>query len=497
MKRLLLTLAGSLLMLAVLLVSRTLLLAPAQISAAAPALPKGLDVQQAAAHLGEAIRFQTISHQLGADNEQLANSRAAFQSLHAWIAKTYPQFSAKAHREIISDSSLLFTWEGRNPTLPPVLLMSHLDVVPVPPGSETLWQQPPFSGALNDGFIWGRGTIDTKGSVVAMLEAAESLISQGFQPERSVLFAFGHDEEVGGMQGNRVIAEQLKKRGVHLDWVADEGGAVTQGLIAGVQANVAMVGIAEKGMVSLALQAKGAGGHSSMPSPFDDTAIGRLSRALQRIGQNPFTDSLQGPTASFLDSIAPAQGFGLRLMLANRWLFGPLVTSSMTKTPSSAAQVHTVISPTLVSGGIKENVLPPDANAVVNLRIHPQDSIASVSEHVSAAVNDPQVTITALPGAIEPSAISNVNGEAYRYFSQTIRDSFGNTLVAPNLTVGGTDSRYYLPLTENVFRFIPIRLGAEDLARFHGNNERISIENLGEAVAFYYRLLNNLPGQSE
>lgn len=497
MKRLLLALAGGLLLLILLLVSRTLLLAPAQISGITPALPKGLDAQRAAVHLGEAIRFQTISHQAGVDAEQLAASRVAFQALHAWLANTYPLFSTRAHREVISDSSLLFTWEGRHPELPPVMLMSHLDVVPVPPGSESQWQQQPFSGALSDGFVWGRGAIDTKGSVIAMLEAAETLISQGFQPERSVMFAFGHDEEIGGLQGNRLIAEQLKKQGVRLDWVADEGGALTQGLIPGVQANVAVVGIAEKGMISLALQTKAAGGHSSMPPAFDETAIGRLSRALQRIGQNPFTDSLQGPTASFLDSIAPARGFALRLVLANRWLFSPLVASSMAQTPSSAAQVHTVISPTLLSGGIKENVLPPDASAVVNLRIHPQDTIASVREHVSAAVNDPQVTITALPGAMEPSAISSVNGEAYRYFSQTIRDSFGSTLVAPNLTVGGTDSRYYLPLTDNVFRFIPIRLSANDLARFHGNNERVAIENLGEAAAFYYRLLSNLPSKSE
>jgi carboxypeptidase PM20D1 len=494
MKRLLLAVAGGVLILILVLVSRTLLLAPAQISGTTPPLPEGLDAHRAAVHLGEAIRFQTISHQVGVGADQLADSRAAFEALHAWLASTYPNFSAKARREVIGGASLLFTWEGRNPKLPPVLLMSHLDVVPVVPGSEAQWQQPPFSGALSDGFVWGRGAIDCKGSVIAMLEAAETLIGQGFQPERSVMFAFGHDEEVGGLQGNRRIAKLLQERGVHLDWVADEGGALTQGLVPGVQANVAVIGIAEKGMLSLALQSNATGGHSSMPPAFDETAIGRLSRALQRIGQHPFADGLQGPTASFLDTIAPARGFALRLVLANRWLFNPLVASIMTQTPSGAAQVHTVISPTLLSGGIKENVLPPDAHAVVNLRIHPQDSIASVREHVSAAIDDPQVTIKVLPGAHEPSAISNVDGKAYRYFSQTIRDSFGATLVAPNLTIGGTDSRYYLSLTENVFRFIPIRMTADDLPRYHGNNERIAIENLGEAAAFYYRLLSKLQG---
>jgi len=497
MKRLSLVLASGLLLLIAVLVGRTLLLPVAQLGANTPPLPEGIDAQRAAQHLSEAIRFNTISYQVGAGEALLQSSRAEFKALHNWLAQSYPQFAATTQRQVFGGSSLLFTWTGRNPQLPPVLLMSHLDVVPVSPGTETQWQQPPFSGALADGFVWGRGAIDTKGSVVAMLEAAEALIIQGYQPERTVLFAFGHDEEIGGLDGNRKIAEHLQQQGVRLDWVADEGGVVTQGLVPGVEANVAVIGIAEKGDISLALQANAVGGHSSMPPAFDETAIGRLSLALQRIGQAPFASGLQEPTAGFLASIAPAQGFALRLAFANLWLFGPLVENRLGQTPSGAAQLRTVISPTLLNAGIKENVLPPDAHAVINLRIHPQDSSASVLEHVRTAINDPQVSIRVLPGMREPSAISNVHGEAYRYFSQTIRDSFGNTLVAPNLTVGGTDSRYYLGLTENVFRFIPIRMTASDLPRFHGTNERIAIEHLGEAAGFYYRLLRQLPGQGQ
>lgn len=494
MKRLLLALAGGLLLLFLILLGRTLLLDPPRISQGSPTLPAGIDAQQVAEHLGEAIRFPTISHQVGVGTAKLAESQAAFAGLRDWLASRYPRFSAAAERQQIGDS-LLFTWRGRDPALPPVLLMSHLDVVPVVPGSEAQWTYPPFSGELADGYVWGRGAIDCKGSAVAMLEAAEALLGQGFQPARTVYFAFGHDEEIGGYQGNRRIAEQLQQQGVRLAWVADEGGALTEGVVPGVSANVAVVGIAEKGSVSLLVEASAIGGHSSLPAPFAQTAIGRLSNALQRIGATPFEAGLDGPTATFLAELAPAQGWLQRMALANLWLFGPLVERQLAESPSGAAQLQTVIAPTMLSGGVKENVLPPSARAVVNFRIHPRESIDAVVAQVRQRVDDPQVRIKVMPGAREPSAISNVEGDAYGYFSDTIRDSFANTLVVPNLTVGGTDSRYYLELTDNVFRFIPLRMGPADMQRFHGNDERVGIASLGEAAAFYYRLLQKLPAQ--
>jgi carboxypeptidase PM20D1 len=492
MKRLLLAFAAALAVLLVILLLRTLLLEPARLSSAAVELPPGIDAQRAAERLGEAIRFETISHQVGAGSARLAESHAAFSGMHQWLTRSYPQFSAATRREQFADS-LLFTWPGSDPQLLPVLLMAHFDVVPVVPGSEAQWTRPPFSGTVVDGYVWGRGAIDSKGSAIAMLEAAETLLEQGFQPQRTVLFAFGHDEEIGGYQGNRQIAEHLQQQGVRLAWVADEGGFLTQGMIPGVDANVAVVGIAEKGYLSLTLEASAIGGHSSFPPPFNETAIGRLSRALQRIEARPFARGLDGPTGNFLAELAPAQPFASRMAMANLWLFGPLVEQQLAATPSGAAQLQTVISPTLINAGIKDNVLPPSARAVVNLRIHPRDSIESAVEHVRQAVNDPQISIRPMPAPKEPSAVSNVDGAAYRYFTETIRASFDTTLVLPNLTVGGTDSRHYLPLTENVFRFIPIRMGPQDMQRFHGNDERVAISNMGEAAGFYYRLLRGMP----
>ena len=476
-----------------LIIGRTLLLPPVLLSSTEPALPDGISAETAALHLGEAIRFQTIARQVGASEAEQADSRSAFADMQAWLLQTYPLFAANSRLEVIGAGSLLFTWQGSNPQLDPALLMSHLDVVPIAPREDSKWQYPPFSGELADGYVWGRGALDTKGSLIAMLEATELLLSQGFKPERSVLFSFGADEEIGGYNGNRLVAKHLQQQGIKLAWVSDEGGAITQGMIPGVDANVALVGIAEKGSVTLNVTASALGGHSSMPQAFDETAIGRLSLSLQKIGDNPFAAHIQGTTNDFLDTIAPAQAFLPRMALANRWLFGPLIIKMLESTPAGSAQLRTVIAPTIINGGNKENVLPPDARAIVNFRIHPTDSIESVRQHVTAAINDPQVSVKVMPGAREPSGISDVDGEAYQHLSQTIRDSFGNTLVTPNLTVVGTDSRYFLPLTQNVFRFAPIRLTQQEVQRIHGINERIAIKDLGAAAAFYYRLISKMP----
>ena len=497
MKRTFQLLGIALLGLLAVLIARTLLLSPPLLSDSDPTLPEGINAETIASHLGEAVRFQTIARQVGASEAEQGSSRSAFAEMQAWLLQTYPLLAANSRLEVIGAGSLLFTWQGSNPQLDPVLLMAHMDVVPIAPREDSKWQYPPFSGELADGYVWGRGTLDTKGSMIAMLEAAELLLQQGFKPERSVLLSLGADEEIGGYQGNRLVAEHLQQQGIQLAWVSDEGGAITRGMIPGVNANVALIGIAEKGSVTLNVTAAAVGGHSSMPPPFDDTAIGRLSLSLQQIDDKPFATHVDGPTNDLLDTIAPALDFLPRLILSNRWLFGPLVTKMLEGSAAGSAQLRTVIAPTIINAGNKENVLPPDARAIINLRIHPADSIESVQQHVRAAVNDPQVSVKVMPGAREPSSISNVNGVAYQHLSQTIRDSFGNTLVAPNLTVVGTDSRYFLPLTQNVFRFAPIRLTQEDTQRIHGLNERIAVKDLAAAAAFYYRLISTMPVQPD
>jgi len=495
MKKAIFGLAALLIAVGAVLTGRTLAvrMPPAAPAAeAGAALPASVSIERAAQRLGEAVRMPTISFQRGLENEATRRSLAAFEEFRDWIEKTYPAFSGAARRDIVNKYSLLFTWEGSEPSLKPVLLMSHMDVVPVVPGTEKDWSHAPFSGAVADGSVWGRGTLDNKGSLVAMLEAADALAAQGFRPKRTIMFAFGHDEEIGGQEGNVKIAELLASRGVRLAFVDDEGGLVTRGAVKGIEVPVALVGVAERGMLSLQLTAHATGGHSSMPPHQEETAVGRLVRAIELVGQNPFSSQIDGPTRRMLEALAPALPFGRRLVFANLWLFEPLVERVMNEDPATAAQLHTTIAPTMLNAGIKENVLPPEARGVVNFRIHPRDTITGVTGHVGEAINDPKVDIAALPGAREASRVSNMDGPAYRLLSETIRRAYPDALVAPNLTVAGTDSRHYLDLTDNVFRFIPIRVTPDELAGFHGTNERITVTTLGEAIGFYWTLMQNL-----
>ena len=484
MKRVLLLIAGLILVLAVIVIGRTLMVGGTSEQAGGERTPIAVDADAVAERLGAAVRFRTISAQEGREAD-----RGPFIAFRDWLAATYPKFHATAERRIVGDYSLLFAWKGSNPDLEPVLLMSHFDVVPIAPGTEAAWEQPPFSGAIADGFIWGRGTIDNKGTIIAMLDAAEQLIADGFQPERTILFAFGHDEEVGGPQGNTQIAALLKSEGVRLAWVADEGGVVGEGLLPGVSKPVALIGIAEKGYVSLRLTAHAKGGHSSMPP--QATAIGRLARAIDRLQNRPFDGEIEGPTRQMLDAIAPATPFVQRMAIANSWLFEPLIRGLMEGSPSGNAQLRTTIAPTIIEGGVKENVLPDTASVIVNFRVHPRDEIADVVAHVKAAIEDPDVDVEISNAGREASIVSGTGTEGFHIIANAARAALGDIVVAPNLVVGGTDSRHYAIVSDDIYRFIPIRMGPDDTARFHGTNERVSVANLKEAVIFYGFLIRD------
>lgn len=488
------TIGGALVVLTAVVVGRALMLdLPPPASTATRSAPASAEeTARAASSLSEAIRLKTISYQRGLDSEETRASAAALVAFREFIASRYPAFSRSTTREIVSGYSLLFTWEGSDPKLEPVLLMSHMDVVPVVPGTESQWTHAPFAGEVADGFVWGRGAIDCKGSLIAMLEAAESLAAQGFRPKRTIMFAFGHDEEISGLEGNKKIAEMLAARGVKLAFVSDEGGMMTEGVVSGIATPVALIGVAEKGYLTIELTAHAAGGHSSMPPHQEDTAVGKLIGAMTRVGDAPFDSAIDGPTRAMLDAFAPAMPFGRKLVFANLWLFKPLVTQIMQTNPGTAAQIQTTIAPTMLKAGVKENVLPPEAEGVINFRLHPRDTMKGVVEHVTHAVDDKDVKIEVLPGAREASRVSNMRGPAYELLHKIVAESFPDALIAPNLTVAGTDSRHYLPLTDNVFRFVPLRVTADELAGFHATNERVRVKALGEAIGFYRALMQNL-----
>jgi carboxypeptidase PM20D1 len=450
-----------------------------------PVQPVAVDARAAADRLAAAVRIPTVSVESGKVAEP-----AQFLKLHQHLADSFPKLHAALRREVIGDYSLLYTWPGRNAQAPAVMLMAHQDVVPIAPGTEKAWQGDPFSGEIRDGFVWGRGAWDDKGSLMAILEAVELLVSQGFVPARTIHLAFGHDEEVGGRHGAARIAERIRERGSRLAMVLDEGMLITDGMIDGLSAPAAIIGVAEKGTLTLRLTATGEPGHSSMPPA--RTAIGTLARAVARVEANPLPARLSGLPREMFETLAPEMSGVNGLLLSNLWLFEPVVRQVMQKKPNTNTVLRTTTAPTVLSAGNKENVLPGEAVALFNFRLLPGDSIAGVIAHVSAAVDDPSIRIEALPGGTEPSPVSASGAAGYQAIARTLRELSPTLVVAPGLMIAATDSRHFADIADNVYRFMPVRARAEDLARFHGTNERMSVANYAQIIQFYHRLIGNL-----
>jgi carboxypeptidase PM20D1 len=448
-------------------------------------LPPTAPDPEAPGRLAAALRFRTVSHQNPAELDA-----AAFRDFTGWLETTFPRVHHALARETVADRSLLFTWTGREPTLPPVLLLAHQDVVPVDPATEGTWTHPPFAGEIADGFVWGRGAMDDKASLVGLLDAVEHLLADGFVPRRTVLLAFGHDEEVGGAQGATAIARVLAGRRVAPVFVLDEGGAVTEGIVSGVAPPVALVGIAEKGYLSVELTAEGEGGHSSTPPP--ETAVGILAAAIRALEHHPLPSDIVGPARRLFEFAGPEMGFTSRLALANLWLFGPIVRGRLAESPATDALVRTTTAPTIVEGGVKENVLPVRARGVVNFRIRPGDSVASVLEHVRTTVRDTRVRIATLgPTLSEPSPESSVTSNGFTVIARTIREVFPGAIVVPSLVLGATDSRHYAALGADVYRFLPFHIRPDDIHRPHGIDERLAVDDIQQVVRFYEQLIRN------
>src|SRR4051812_28940701 len=452
------------------------------------AMPRAaVDAQAAAARLGQAIRFQTISNYLTPDSDA-----DALRGLQAHIASSFPAFHAAAKREIVASYSLLYTWEGSDPNAVPIALLAHQDVVPVSPGTAKDWQQPPFDGVIADGFIWGRGSWDDKGNLYSMLEAAEQISKAGFRPKRTIYFAFGHDEEVGGTRGAKAIAALLASRGVQLDYVLDEGLLITEGLVKGLDKPAALIGVAEKGYATLVLTAHATPGHSSMPPR--ETAIGMMSAALARLEEHRLPTQVRGAASEMFDTLAPEmRGFN-RVALSNLWLFKPLLLREFEKSGPSEATIRTTTALTIFNAGDKDNVLPGNAAATVNFRLIPGDTQASIIEHVRRTIANDRISIEPFAGNVDPPPVTATSREPYRALNRTIREIFPGVIVAPGLMVAGTDSRHYTGITDTILRFTPVRANADDLKRFHGTNERLSIKGYGDMIRFYRRLIENTAG---
>jgi len=454
---------------------------PAQIvSASVDLAPEvRIDVAPAAQHLAEAVRFRTVSHQDATDNDW-----AEWDRLHEWLAATYPAAHSAMTREVVAGHTLIYTWRGADPSLPPIVLLAHHDVVPVTPGTEQDWSQPPFDGVIADGAVWGRGSVDDKGSLIGLFEGIESLVTTGFVPRRTVYVVSGHDEEAGG-KGAHEAAQLLDSRGVHAEFALDEGLAVISDFPL-LGRPVALIGIAEKGYATLKVTAPAKGGHSSAPPP--QTGVEVLARAVLAITGAAFPLEFKGPAADMVRALAPDAPLLVRVAVANEWLFRPLLVRQIAATDAGAATLHTTIAPTMLRGSPKENVLPQDATAWINYRIAPGVTADDVMRRARDATDGLGVKLAWEGPAYDPSPVSSSTSRAYRVMAELAAGA-ERTPVAPGLVTATTDSRNMTGLADDIYRFQPIVASIGELQMIHGTNEHMTLDNLRRTAGFYARLI--------
>lgn len=479
----------SLWLLAVLLLSLALILAwqtwrfPSLQIETEPRPGVAVDADAAAQRLSAALQLRTIWSATDAN-------AASFEAMRQLIQTSYPGVHATLTRQIIGKHALLYTWPGTDPKAKPIALLAHQDVVSVAPGTQGDWQVPPFSGAIQDGFIWGRGAWDDKSSVMAILEAVESLVKAGFKPRQTVYLLFNADEEVGGQEGAGQVARMWREQGIQLDFLLDEGMVIAHGMVPGVRAPVALVGMAQKGYLTLELTAKGQPGHSSQPPRRH--AVGVLAEALQRLDAHPMPARLEGLPRDTLEAVAAHADGPMRVVLSNLWLTRPLVERELAKTPASDAMLRTTAVPTILKAGELENVVPGLATALVNYRLLPGDTSQAVIRHVQQVLAGLDVSVVPQPESEEASPVASTGSKAYQALARSLRELQPGTVVAPGLLIGGTDAIHFVDLAETILRFRPIHATAEDLPRIHGTNERIGVAQYAQMIQFYERLLRHV-----
>ena len=427
--------------------------------------------------LAQLVRCKTISY-----NDPAMEDDGEFQKLIALLPTLYPRVFDVCSVRQRPDRALLLRWPGKNGT-DPTVLMAHYDVVPV---NEESWDKPPFAGIIEDGVLWGRGTLDTKVTMNGILSAANYLIGKGYQPENDIYFAFSGGEEING-NGAKNIVDYFIKCGIQPALVVDEGGAVVEQVFPGMQEPCGLIGIAEKGMMNVQYRTRSSGGHASAPKPH--TPVGILAAACKRIEDHPFPAHIQGPAAQMFDTLGRHSTLFYRVIFANMWCFGWIIDLLGKRSGGEMnALMRTTVAFTQMEGSSARNVIPPEASMVSNIRLNPHDSVASALAYLKKTVNNPAVEITALE-SFEPSPISETNCPAWDKVASAVANTWPGCVVAPYLMVQCSDSRHYGKLSNHVYRFSAMDLSAEERATIHGSNERIRIETIGKAVEFYIRLM--------
>ena len=461
------------------ILTRALLFKPRK-AAAADTAPVEFDKDGAVAALAELIKCRTVSY-----NDAALEDDEEFQKLIGLLSKLYPHVLETCEFMQMPHRALLLRWPGKQAGKPAVM-MAHYDVVPV---DEAHWEKPPFEAVLEDGVLWGRGTLDTKGTFNGALYAAETLMAQGFVPQQDVYFAFSGGEEVNG-KGAPTIVEYFKEKGLEPSLVVDEGGAVVENVFPGVKKPCALIGIGEKGMINAQYKAQSRGGHASSPPAV--TPIGQLTRAAQRVLKKPFQMHITAPVAQMFDRLGRHSSFLYRLIFANLWCFG-WVLDLLGKLSGGEmnALLRTTTAFTQMEGSSARNVIPPEATLVANMRLNPADTVEGALEYLRSTVKDEGVEITALESS-EPSRVSTTQSEGWDKVCAAVSGTWPAAIVSPYLMIQCSDSRHWGCISDKVYRFSAMDLTGEERKTIHGHNERVRLECIHRAVEFYIRLLRQM-----
>ena len=439
--------------------------------------PIDFDKDAAVSALQQLVRCKTVSNV-----DPALEDDAEFEKLINLLPELYPHIVKACTFTRFPDRGLLFHWQGKAHDKPSVM-MAHYDVVPV---QEDMWEKPPFAAILEDGVLWGRGTLDTKVTLNGALSAANYLVQKEFVPEQDIYFAFSGGEEVNG-KGAENIVNYFAQQGIVPTLVVDEGGAVVENVFPGVNVPCGMIGIAEKGMINVRYTVRSGGGHASAPlpkSPVTDLAI-----ACRKVVDNPFPMHLTPPVAALFDTLGRQSSFVYKLIFANLWCFKPILNLICVSSGGEMnALVRTTTAFTQMSGSSARNVIPAKASIVSNMRLNPQDTVESAVEYLRKTVNDPSVEIEVLEGN-DPSRISQVDCDSYRKVAAAVSATWDGCITSPYLMVQCSDSRHYGAISDKVYRFSAMDLTKEERGTIHGNNERIRVETIHRAVEFYIRLL--------
>lgn len=477
MKKVLFGLLGIILVLIAVVLVKTLTFESKQYTVKASPAPDA--AAEAINHFQQAVRYQTISF---GDSALFDSSQ--FNGFHRFLQATYPNVHQKMTMQKILGYSLLYKWEGKNPQEKPYILMAHQDVVPIEEASKQLWTVDPFGGEVKENFIWGRGTTDDKINLISIMEAAEKLIKEGFQPERTIYLAFGHDEEIGG-KGAIATAAWFKANNITAEMVLDEGGIVTTDKVPGVTKPVALIGNSEKGYMSVDLTVEKNGGHSSMPDA--ETAIDILTRAIVKLRDNPFEARFSEPVEGFVEMLGPEMTFTQKMAFANRWLFESMIYGIYETSGSGNALIRTTLVPTIIHTGMKDNVVPTVAKATVNLRLLPGDVSTDVLAKMAVIIDDERVKLTPAGAVSEASRVTPMDNKGYKKVEMTIKSSYPGVLSAPLLMIGATDSRHFTEVSTDILKFSPMI----DPIGFHGIDERVSLESYKTSLWFFENLMRN------